>query len=824
VTRTVSRTKPPSAKERRPATEPRLSRQRRPDDLSVEEWQTGLRRQFGREQPYHLEKLGPEHIFSDYAVTNPQTKGRYRVAIRGEAPGCNYCSCPDFATNDLGTCKHIEFTLERIRARRGGAAALRRGFTPRYSEIFVDYAGARSVRFRAGTDCPPALARRAGRLFDAADAGRLPRAYYARFDAFLKAAGRFDHELRVYDDALALIAAVRDGERRQRLLAEAYPRGARSARLKRLLKTKLYPYQAEGVLFAVRAGRCLIGDDMGLGKTVQALAAAELYARHFGVQRVLVVCPTSLKHQWHLEIGRFSGRLAQVIRGGYAARQKQFRGEGFCMITNFEALARDLDLIRAWSPELVIVDEAQRVKNWNTNAARSLKQIESPYAIVLTGTPLENRLEELLSIVQFIDRYRLGPTWRLLERHQVRDETGHVTGYRNLDRIGATLAPILLRRRKHEVLTQLPPRVDKNLFVPMTPEQRRHHDDNGETVRRLIARWRKTGYLSDADQLLLRCALQNMRMACDSTYLLDHETDHGLKADELATLLAELFERPDAKAVVFSQWLRTHELIIRRLERHGWGHVLFHGGVPADKRGDLVERFRRDADCRVFLSTDAGGVGLNLQHAAATVVNMDLPWNPAVLEQRIGRVHRLGQTRGVQVVNFIAQGTIEEGMLSLLAFKKSLFAGVLDGGDSEVFLHGTKLSRFLERIEQVTGAAAAASEEDDSEDGLPSLVPVPAAAAAAASDASPPPAPAAAGAPRSEAGDLQQAWAPLADAGLKLLQALAGTGGTRSGNGVSAAIEHDPAGRAYLKLPIPDPETVRAVADALKHLVAALHG
>ena len=112
--------------------------------------------------------------------------------------------------------------------------------------------------------------------------------------------------------------------------------------------------------------------------------------------------------------------------------------------------------------------------------------------------------------------------------------------------------------------------------------------------------------------------------------------------------------------------------------------MLFSGCVPGDKRGALVEQFHNDPDCRLFLSTDAGGVGLNLQHAAAVVVNMDLPWNPAVLEQRIGRVHRMGQSRGVQVINFVGQGSIEEGMLSVLAFKKSLFAGVLDGDRKSV--------------------------------------------------------------------------------------------------------------------------------------------
>src|SRR2546427_5221868 len=219
---------------------------------------------------------------------------------------------------------------------------------------------------------------------------------------------------------------------------------------------------------------------------------------------------------------------------------------------------------------------------------------------------------------------------------------------------------------------------------------------------------------SEVDQRRLMIALQNMRMACDSTYLLDQRTDHGAKADELATLLDEIFERPDTKAVVFSQWLRMHEVRVRRLERRKWSHVLFHGGVESAKRKDLIDRFREDPRCRAFLSTDAGGVGLNLQHATV-VVNIDLPWNPAVLEQRIGRVHRLGQTRPVQVVNFVAKGTIEEGMLAVLGFKRSLSAGVLDGGDREVFLGGSRLKRFMEGVENVTAGVPAPIVEEAAE-------------------------------------------------------------------------------------------------------------
>jgi superfamily II DNA or RNA helicase len=763
--------------------------------MSVEDWQASLRRQFGREQPLVLERPGAE---PEFIVRNPKSKGRYRVALRGMEPGDNFCSCPDFATNDLGTCKHIEFTLSKLLARRDGKSLLARGFAPPYSEVYLSYRGARRLRFRAGAECPPALAKKAATVLDGDADG-------VALDDLLRAAGKAGHEVRCYDDARAFVAERRDAERRRRLFADAYPKGAKDPALRKLLKAPLYPYQAEGALFAATAGRALIADDMGLGKTIQAIAAAELLSRYCGAERVLVVCPTSLKHQWQREIERFSARKPQVIHGLRAARQQQWgdaEGEAWAKITNYETLDRDLDLVNAWAPDVVIADEAQRIKNWNTIAARALKRVASPYAIVLTGTPLQNRLEELISIVQFVDQHRLGPTWRLLHEHQVRDESGRVVGYRELDRIGATLAPIMLRRRKDEVLPQLPGRVDNNFFVPLTAPQRVHHDENGDAVSRIVQRWRRTGFLSDADQRLLTCALQNMRMSCNSTYLLDHETDHGIKVDELVTLLEELFEQPDAKVVVFSQWVRTHELIIRRLQARGWGHVLFHGGVPGDARPALVDRFHDDPDCRVFLSTDAGGVGLNLQHASATIVNMDLPWNPAVLEQRIGRVYRLGQRRSVHVVNFVAQGSIEEGMLSVLAFKKSLFAGVLDGGQSEVFLQGTRLSKFMETVDEVTGAMGAA-EAADAPAAPPVVEPTPAAG---------------------EAPGVSDPWAPLVDAGLALVQALI-PGGAGRPPGLDAAIERDPAtGRDFLKIPLPQPQTLRRLADALGDLLAGRHG
>jgi SNF2 family DNA or RNA helicase len=475
----------------------------------------------------------------------------------------------------------------------------------------------------------------------------------------------------------------------------------------------------------------------------------------------------------------------------------------------------------------VIVDEAQRVKNWNTIAARALKRIDSAYAIVLTGTPLENKLEELISIVQFVDQHRLGPTWKLMHEHQVKDEAGRVIGYTQLEKIGQTLAPVMIRRRKSEVLRQLPSRTDQNLLVPMTEAQMAYHDDNADVVAAIVKRWRRTKFLSDIDQRRLTCALQNMRMACNSTYLLDQDTDHGVKADELAALFDDLFAEPDAKAVVFSQWTRTHDIVIRRLEARGLGYVSFHGGVPSEKRPALVERFRSDPACRVFLSTDAGSTGLNLQHAA-TLVNMDLPWNPAVLEQRIARIHRMGQTRPVRVINFVSKGTIEEGMLSVLAFKRSLSAGILDGGSGEISLGGSRLNRFMKDVESVTGSMGegeavtpaeevrniagaddAASVEDANADANIGAGEM----ALARSDGS--------GAAPSHTG--ADPWQALAEVGAQFLGALA------AANNPKAAphpwIERDPAtGAQHLKMPLPPPETARQLANALVALADSLRG
>ena len=271
------------------------------------------------------------------------------------------------------------------------------------------------------------------------------------------------------------------------------------------------------------------------------------------------------------------------------------------------------------------------------------------------------------------------------------------------------------------------------------------------------------------------------------------------------TLLDELLEQADTKIVIFSQWVRMHELLVRRLKKRHVDHVLFHGGVDGTRRKALIDRFRADDRCRAFLATDAGGVGLNLQHASV-VINMDLPWNPAVLEQRIGRVHRLGQRKPVRVVNFIAEGTIEEGMLSVPTFKKSLFAGVLDGGEREVFLGGSRLSRFMETVAQATTAIAQPA--DAGGDRVREAKPQaetrrPAAATPRAA---------------AETGD----WTALVQTGLAWLEQLAAVSrasGRDRDDGLRVVHRDPQTGQDYVKIPVPSPEVLNRALETIGSLL-----
>jgi len=630
-----------------------------------------------REERAHGERMSvrpedPSRPWTDYAVTNRASGKTYRVALRGTERGDSFCSCPDFRKNGLGTCKHVMHVLRSVR-RRFSDAAVRRPYRRRHLAIHVRYGEETELFLLRPAKLEPEI-ERVVRPID----GR-PIEDEQDLVQRLRRIEQLGSDVVVYPDAEEHIQARLFRRQVADLVAEIRRDPAQHSLRRELLQVELLPYQLEGIAFAVGAGRAVLADDMGLGKTIQGIGVAELLARVAGIRRVLVVTPASVKSQWRTEIQRCSAREVRLVLGGAAERARQYEEECFFTVCNYEQVLRDLLAIERVPWDLIVLDEGQRIKNWEAKTSTVVKGLRSRFALVLTGTPLENRLEELHSVVEFVDDRRLGPQFRFQHRHRVVDERGRVLGYKNLAELRARLAPILLRRTREEVLDQLPPRSTEVVLIEPTAEQLDLHVANMRVVSSIVNK----PYLTEMDLLRLRKALLACRLSADGTFLVDKQKPgHSSKLARLEELLDQLFAEKRRKALLFSEWTRMLDAIEPLLESRGLGFVRLDGKVPQKKRQPLVQAFQKDPACRLFLATNAGSTGLNLQ-AADTVLNVDLPWNPAVLEQRIGRAHRLGQKRSVQVFLLVTAGTIEESLLGTLSAKHDLFLAALDA-DSQV--------------------------------------------------------------------------------------------------------------------------------------------
>ena len=678
---------------------PKISWVVKPDKMTLEEWQRALRKQIAGEEAMAVAAVDEKNLPGEYEVKNPQTKQTYKVVYRGEGSPWNYCSCMDFKTNHLCACKHLEKVKLWISETRGKKVHKE---LPAYTSVYLSYTDGRQVKIRVGSDHHEEFMQLAAHYFDA-EGVMFPYAF-EDYDKLMTEALAIDPSFRFYQDAIDFIIEQRERKFRQQLINKYS-----DERLDQLLTVSLYPYQKEGIRFAFERGRSIIADEMGLGKTIQAIGTAELLRREGLAEQIMIVCPTSLKYQWQREIERFTKDtdrspdhpLTLVIEGNPLKRKEQYASDIPYKIVSYNCMSNDVKMWGSLQTEVLIMDEVQRLKNWKTQISMAARKVRSDYAVILSGTPLENKLEELYSVMEFADNYCLGPYWQFRADCIVTDDGGKVIGYKNLNKVGETARERLIRRTKKQVALQMPKRTDQNLFVPMTTEQRGMHEEYKEQVAKLVYKWRRTHFLSETDRKKLLQFLSMMRMVCDSTYILDQKSRYDTKVTETMSILQSVFDNGDEKVVIFSQWERMTRLIAYELDKMGIAYEYLHGGVPSAKRRDLIINFTDDPDSRVFLSTDAGSTGLNLQ-AGSIMINLDLPWNPAVLEQRIARIYRLGQERNVQVINLVARDTIEEGMLGKLRFKTAMFEGVLDNGEDTIFLgNETKFTAMMDTLGEV---------------------------------------------------------------------------------------------------------------------------
>ncbi len=647
-----------------------------------------------RTEKMRLTSADPQEIWTDYALTNAASGKSYRVALRGWQPGDSYCSCPDFRKNTLGTCKHILHALEKVRRRFPDSV---RGRPYRRRGISVHLAYGKAVELRVLLparldDKASAIVRpiRDRLITDLVDLLRRIRQLEAQGLA-----------VTVYPDAEEFIQTRLLQQRIADTVAEIRRDPQAHPLRKTLLKVELLPYQLDGIAFAAGAGRAILADDMGLGKTIQGIGMAELLAREAGIRKVLIVSPASVKSQWRSEILRFSERACQLVLGGAGQRADQYENDCFFTICNYEQVLRDILAIERAKWDLIVLDEGQRIKNWEAKTTQTMKSLRSPFALVLSGTPLENRLDDLFSVVEFIDDRRLGPAFRFFNRHRVTDEKGKVLGYKDLDALRENLKPVLLRRTRGAVMRDLPPRTTEIVRIPPTAEQL----DIDAAQMRIVSSIVTKKYISEMDLLRLQKALLLARMNANSTYLVDKRAPGwSSKLERLEELFDELAAEEARKIVLFSEWTTMLTLIEQRIKRFNLDYVRLDGAVPQKKRQQLVHRFQRDPICRLFLTTNAGSTGLNLQ-AANTVINVDLPWNPAVLEQRIARAHRMGQKNPVQVYLLVTEETIEEKLLGTLSAKHQLALAALDlESDVQEVALASGMDELKQRLEVLLGA------------------------------------------------------------------------------------------------------------------------
>lgn len=717
-----------------PKTAAPKKRKRRPNPAdtlpAVTDWRTTdqqeviKRKLRGREETFRFINVTPEHpIFSNFEIHSPSGM-TYYAELRDIPTRQFSCTCTDFRINGLGTCKHLEALLLHLARRERAHFKAAQRVTSLRADIVPDI-GAGCLRVERNAE---ALTPKLRALFDA---DGLARPSVEPEEILAIAAKASSGSVRVSQDVMPWMEA-RAREHDRLLARRDYETGVSAGRHpEHVTLSPLFPYQREGMLHLAFKERALLADEMGLGKTIQAIAACALL-HHLGrASRVLVVTPASLKAEWEEQIARFTTLSQRLVFGGRAVRAQFYSAPAppFFTIANYEQIVPDsLDINNRLAPDIVVLDEAQRIKNWSTKTAQAVKRLQSRYAFVLTGTPIENRIDEIRSLVDFLDPALLGPLFRFNREYYVMDERGRPEGYKNLDRLRERIRPVLLRRRKADVETELPDRTDRNHFVQLTPQMRSEYAGYEKQVAELVM-IAKRRPLTSKEQDILMVLLNILRMICDSPGIMkDNPSRECPKLDEIARILDELLADQDVKIIIFSEWIGMLARVREWADANEVGYAWHTGSIPQQRRRAEIITFRNDPACRIFLSTDSGGVGLNLQNASV-VINCDLPWNPAKLEQRIARAWRKGQRRPVTVLNLIAENTIEHGMLESLGQKMRLSEGVLDGGDTTNIRLKSGGQALLKRLDQIMSSIPSGAASPP----LPARVADPAAAFAARS-------------------------------------------------------------------------------------------
>lgn len=614
-------------------------------------------------------------LFGAYRVELPDEEVA-DVTLRSPFAGTAWCTCLDFELSEHADCPHLQALTSTLQADPARRQALAQGPQAVSSRLAVLHAARRRLLWLPGTECPQSLNDLADELLgvppEALSDQAVPR--------LLRAAREAGHDLQVDEAVWTQLAAARDARWRVHRLQAVLPDGPACSTLAALHPRPLLPLQWEAALFAVCAGRVMLADAAELQPAEQALAAAAVWQRHFGVERVLVLSPAARLDHWRALLPA--------------------QAEGWSLMA-LESVAADDTLHRSLQPQLLIVDEPAAGGLWvDAERAAALLRLPAPFVIVLPGEAAlaeGERLAEWPLRLAFIDPHRLGAYAALLDVHGRRDANGELCGLQQAGQLRDTLAPVLLARTLEAVRDQLPERLDRVLPVPLPAADVARHDALAAALAARVARHQAMGWMSDGTQRELFDALQPLRRLCAG------EGAQGV-AEAKARATLQVLAEAETPLVVFSQWPGALQALQERLQAAGVGVAFWSGDEPAPARQAAAAALN-EGRARVLLVADAGGQALGLARADIRVLHLDSPWHPRLLARRFGRVHRRASARLVPVVHLLAADSFEQRLQALPDDGQPPRPDVLDANAGDGFVQGEALGKLLADLVQLLAPA-----------------------------------------------------------------------------------------------------------------------
>jgi SNF2 family DNA or RNA helicase len=591
-----------------------------------------------------------DNIYGEHTLIN-ETGKIYKITLRDFEKETGYIDSIDLRTNKLGTTKHIMWLFDKLKQEPELMDSLSKTYP--FVEIFLDPLNEYKITWFYPHEMDEGIKVLIDKYFGHSKI--YPDNKVTDFLSFIEEA-RFIENIVIRPDVMEKVEIAFEEQMLQKLLEDTQLDYSQ-------INLKLYEYQKEGIQFATFRRSAIIADEFGLGKTVQAIGTAIFKKEILGFKKTLIICSSSLIENWKTEIDAVTKLNATIINGSQQHRNKLYKNtDSFFYIVSYETGVNDTNQLSELDFDFVILDETQKIKNYQTKTSNVLKSIKRKHSLVLSDTPVEDKLIELYSIVGFVDPYFLTPLWEFSYQHCLFDanEKDKIMGYYNLSNLKKKLDSILIRRDKQSVLRQIPNISEVTVPVKMHPIQQQHYNKYLHNIKQLIQKKMLTKF----DIRKIFHQLNNLRMVCNSTYLIDNNTQISPKLQELKSILTQRINiATKPKIIIYSEWQTMNRQIALMLKNEGILFVELNSNISEKNKTKLLDRFLTD-NCNILLTTDF--IAKELTNISTDyVINFEVPWNPETRSNRIGQINVIANNdKKCTIINLVTELSIEKSIVS----------------------------------------------------------------------------------------------------------------------------------------------------------------